>query len=183
VSYSVASIVKNGFIVTTTVTLVACASMTEHECRKADWQAIGIRDGLNGEPESKIDDHRQVCSKIGIVPNDSLWLGGRTQGVLNYCTANGAWNAGIANRVYKGVCNYHDESTFLRYHNAGLAVWRAEYEISKNRDEIVRLDGELRKATKDEDRKRFQDDISRHERERDRLIVLLTVLELAGPPR
>lgn len=177
------SIAKSGFILIMTIILIACASMTEQECREADWRAIGMRDGLSGETVQKIDDHKKACGKIGIFPNESLWLDGRVQGISTYCTANGAWNAGLANRVYKGVCINHDESTFLRYHNAGLAVWRAQYEISKNRDQIVRLDAELRKATKDEDRKRLQDDISRHERERDRQIVLLTVLELAGPPR
>lgn len=87
------------------------------------------------------------------------------------------------NRVYLGVCANQDEPTFLRYHRAGLAVWRARYELSQNRDLRVRLDGELKKASKDEDRKRIRDDISKAERDRDRLLVMLTVLELAGPPR
>ena len=164
--------------------LSGCASMTEDQCRQAQWQDVGLQDGLGGERETKILEHRQACSKIGIFPDEQRWLTGRAQGLASYCTANGGWTAGLANRVYLGVCADRDEPTFLSDHRAGLVVWRTRYELGENRDALVRLDGEMRKATSEDQKQRIREDVARHERERDRLILLLTSLELAGrPPR
>lgn len=166
-----------------TTMLAGCASMSEQDCLKADWLAVGLKDGRQGTALDEITSHQESCAKTGVVPDTAKWRTGHAQGLLSYCTPNSGWNAGVANNFYHGVCAGLDEPTFLRHYRAGQAVWQARRDLSRNRSTLNRLEDELKKATKDDDRKRLRDEISRAERERGRLTALLVGLELAGPPR
>ena len=163
--------------------LAGCASMSQGECERADWQRRGLEDGRGGYALSMLDEHRSACRKVGIEPDAQRWRLGWSEGIKAYCTPNSAWNAGVNNRFYLGVCADLDEATFLRYFRAGELVYRARQELNQNRGRISKLEDDLKKATKDEDRKRLRDELGRVERERTRLTTLLVTLELAGPPR
>lgn len=170
-------------LVGTAVGLMGCASMSPRECQTADWYQRGLQDGLDGETSQRLGEHQEACSKAGVVPDGVRWQAGRQEGLKSYCTPNGAWVAGLANAGYRGVCADRDEPTFLRYHRAGTEVYRARQDLSQTRSRINQLEAELKKATKDEDRKRLRDDIGRAERERSRLTAVVLALELSGAPR
>lgn len=163
--------------------LAGCASMSKSECEHADWQRRGLEDGRAGYPASYLADHRDACGKAGIEPDAQRWRLGWSEGIKAYCTPNSAWNAGVNNRYYNGVCADLDEATFLRYHRAGQLVYRARQELNQTQSRMSKLEEDLKKATKDDDRKRLRDELGRVERERTRLMALLVTLELAGPPR
>lgn len=163
--------------------LAGCASMSEQQCRQAQWQNVGLKDGREGATSSRLDAHREACAKVGVVPDAQVWQSGYEQGLQSYCSPNSAWYAGLANSTYYGVCAPYDEATFLRYHRAGRLVWQARQDLSRNRSQMTRLEEGLKKATKDDERRRLQDELGRAERERNRLTALLVTLELAGPPR
>lgn len=163
--------------------VAGCASMSKGECQSADWQSRGLSDGRAGASPGRIQAHREACAKAGITPDEARWRAGWAEGVKAYCTPNSAWNAGVNNATYYGACTDLDEATFLRYHRAGQLVYRAQQEINQNKSTTARLDDELKKATKEDDRKRLRDELQRADRERVRLLALLVTLELAGPPR
>src|SRR5690606_13231192 len=52
--------------------LSGCASMTPEECLHADWYEKGMQDGLRGQPRAYVEDHREACGKVGVVPNAAL---------------------------------------------------------------------------------------------------------------
>jgi hypothetical protein len=49
--------------------LSGCASISADECRSANWQDIGIRDGANGQPEEYLIQHSTACAKVGVTPD------------------------------------------------------------------------------------------------------------------
>lgn len=163
--------------------LAGCASMSKTECQSADWQLAGLADGRSGLPPDYINSHQEACAKAGVTPDVPRWRVGWTEGVKSFCSPNSAWNAGLRNATYYGVCAGLDEATFLRYHRAGQLVYRARQDLSKTQAEVTKLEDDLKKASKDEERKRLRDDLHRADRERARLTALLAALELAGPPR
>ncbi len=160
-----------------------CASMTQDQCRHADWAERGQRDGREGYQLSRIDEHREACAKVGVSPDSARWQWGYAQGLRAYCSPNSAWNAGLANRYYAGSCALHDEDGFLRHYRAGQALQRARQAFSRNQSDVEKLEVDLKKADKDEERKRLREQISRLDRERQALRRQLEALELTKPPR
>ncbi|MDH3265262.1 MAG: DUF2799 domain-containing protein, partial [Paracoccaceae bacterium] len=49
--------------------LAACASLTEEECRTADWVRIGVRDGAEGRGTDHVEAHRRACAGVGVSPD------------------------------------------------------------------------------------------------------------------
>lgn len=163
------------------ILVAGCASMSQDQCRHADWTERGQRDGREGYKLSRIDEHREACAKVGVSPDSARWQWGYSAGIREYCAPNSAWNAGLANRYYAGSCALHDEDGFLRYYRAGQALHRARQEFNRNQSDIERLEAELKKADKDEERKRLREHIGRLDRERQALRRQLEALELTKP--
>lgn len=160
-----------------------CASMSEQQCQTVDWASQGLADGRAGQPASRIQDHREACAKTGVAPDEARWRGGHSEGVRSYCTPNSGWTNGVNNYTYRGACAGLDEGTFLRYHRAGQLVYRARQDLSQAQSKASRLEDDLRRASKEEDRRRLRDELQRVDRERGRLTALVVTLEAAGPPR
>jgi hypothetical protein len=60
----------------------ACASMSESECRSADWYALGERDGILGL-QARIDTYAFQCQRYGVPAAsdrylDGYWIGNAT---------------------------------------------------------------------------------------------------------
>jgi hypothetical protein len=163
--------------------LTGCASMSKSECEQADWQRRGLEDGRAGQPASHIRNHREACGKAGIEPDEPRWRAGWSEGLRSYCTPHSAWNAGVNNRHYAGVCADLNEAVFLRYHRAGQLVYKARQDMTQTENRLNKLGEDLKKASKEDERKRLRDEMARVERERTRLMALVVTLELAGPPR
>lgn len=115
--------------------LGACASMSEKECLSANWKDQGYRDGRNGQPLTRVEDHREACSKVGIMPDTQQYLAGRAVGILEYCTPANALQEGRRGRGYRNACPMHLERDFLAYYELGYQVYQAEQRVdSLNRD-------------------------------------------------
>ena len=61
-----------------------CASMSETECRAADWQKIGEYDGNVLGLRSRIDQLVDQCKAYGVVPNEEQYLAGWRYGYAEY---------------------------------------------------------------------------------------------------
>lgn len=172
---------RAGLLLAACLALSGCASMSESECKVADWLRIGQRDGAQGRPESRLADHAEACGKVGIQPDAVQYRRGWDQGVASYCTPDVGWREGLAGRSYHGVCRGRGEAEFLRYHRAGSEVYRVEQAISSNHGEIDRLEEQLRKARTDEERKRLRDRLRVLDREQAQLRQQAASLRSFGP--
>lgn len=135
------------------VLLSSCASMSEQECLTANWLDQGFRDGRNGEPLTRIEDHRQACAKVGIRPDQRLYFKGRDQGILLYCTADNAIQEGRLGRAYRNACPAHLEHRFLLAYEQGKQIYDVEQHIEKLNTESKQLEQALRK---EEDRDQYR---------------------------
>ena len=60
-----------------------CASMTESQCRSANWYEQGQSDGLLGQ-QAKIDTYAYQCRQFGVQPAEKDYLAGWTDGYAEY---------------------------------------------------------------------------------------------------
>jgi hypothetical protein len=162
--------------------LGACESMTEDQCRSANWLERGRSDGRRGEADSYIDAHRQACAKAHIVPDARLWHQGWAEGVRSYCTPTVAWQRGLENRSYYGACRDLDEAGFLRWHRAGKDAYDTRQERDKRRRDIDEAEAALKKADTDEQRQALRRRIRQLDVEEGRLRRLLEA-QMNGAPR
>lgn len=161
--------------------MAGCASMSESECRRADWYEAGRRDGNAGQPESRLADHRKACEKAGIWPDGERWLTGWRETVRNYCRPTVAWQAGSTNQTYLGACRDINEGEFLRWYQAGQDVYRTRQQRATNQQRIEALEAQLKKADKEDERKLLRERIRDLDTEQARLRRLLDNLERGAP--
>lgn len=161
--------------------LAGCESMSEGQCQRTDWYQRGQFDGNMGEPEARLEAHRQACAKAGIVPDAARWRQGWLEAIRGYCTPRWAWQIGTENRSYRGACRDFDEAVFLRWYNAGKDVHKTKSEREARQREIERLEKDLQKAQKDDERRALRERIRRLDEEQGRLRRLLDA-QLTGAP-
>lgn len=136
--------------------LSGCASMSPEECRTADWHEKGVRDGLHGEPRAYIEEHREACGKVGIVPNAALWERGRSEGIRQYCTPENGLNEGRRGASYQNSCPPELEGAFLDRYRAGRRAHEAEQRVERLSNEQRNKEYELDRAKDEKDRERLR---------------------------
>jgi hypothetical protein len=161
--------------------LGGCASMSEDECRLADWRRIGTDDGAHGYTDARLAEHAQACAKIGIQPNAALWRAGWDQGIWMYCTPQVGWNEGLAGRNYQGVCRGRNEEPFLQAYRAGSEIHRVQSRIDDTYRELQRLQQQLAAAPNDEARHRLRERMRHLDFELSQLRMSLGQLQLNTP--
>jgi hypothetical protein len=103
--------------------LAGCATLSEQECRAADWDAIGRADGANGEPAGRFDGHRKACARHGVEPQEAAWRAGYAKGLEGFCTPSGGYVAGRDGRAHRQACaGQPHEEKFLQAHRHGQEV-------------------------------------------------------------
>ena len=141
-------------LVAAAVLVSSCASMSEQECLTANWLDQGFRDGRNGEPLMRIEDHRQACAKVGIRPDQKRYFQGRDQGILHYCTPDNGFQEGRLGRQYRNACPAHLEYRFLQAYEQGKQLYDVEQDIEKLNKEANQLEQSLSKED-DKDKRRY----------------------------
>lgn len=161
--------------------LAGCESMTEDQCRRADWLQQGERDGQQGQPPGRIDAHREACAKTGVAPDAMRWQQGWRRGVVSYCTPRVAWHEGARNQSYHGACRDLDEANFLRWHRLGEDIYKARAQRDNIQKDIDKAEAQLKKAEKEDERKHLRDRIRNLDQDKARVRRLIETLELGAP--
>lgn len=112
--------------------LVSCATLSEDQCRNADWHALGVNDGAKGRDASFVENHAEACAKYGIAPDEAAWLAGLQEGQRLYCTPVNAYETGREGLALRPVCT----SSELQAMQAPYARGAHYYNISRRMDEI-----------------------------------------------
>ena len=119
------------------LSLQACGTLSERECRDQDWYGIGADDGYDGAPAAKIDAHREACAEFGIEPDAEQYEAGRRDGLVHYCTVLRGFEIGREGLPYGGGCPAGSDREFLRGHDLGRRFYAVD-------QELARIDGDLR---------------------------------------
>lgn len=164
---------------TNTLWLSACATLSPEECQTARWNQIGEQDGALGKP-SQIAQHFKACSKVNIIPNQSLYESGYQQGLKSYCQPVTIYDAALMGKGSYSVCPSHQHAQLRPFYNTAHQF----YEATKKRDAFYKeldryqdylLDNKLSPETRNtyikklRDLKREQDRIDREYDYADRL--------------
>lgn len=152
--------------------LAGCATMSEDECRSADWYDVGLRDGLDGKPASLLRKHADACAEYGIQPGGPRYQEGRAEGLRRYCRLENAFESGLDGRKYQGVCPPDVDFSFRRYNEAAYEVYQLRRDIDAAHNEIDTMERRLDdKKLSDDKRADLRRDIRELERKLDRLRI------------
>ncbi len=112
-------------------TLVAgCASMTEEQCRDANWLALGHADARNGEMPEFGSKRVRSCSEKGVAGNEGEWRRGWEQGRREVCTPGNAVAWAQRDRDYTpGFCPPELEPAFMSVYVPARDRYRFEKRI------------------------------------------------------
>ena len=64
--------------------LTGCSSLSEQECRSANWQALGERDGGVYGMRPRIDQYTEECRAFSVAPAENEYMAGWTYGYAEF---------------------------------------------------------------------------------------------------
>lgn len=160
----------NPVIIVLSLALVSgCSTLSEKECRTADWYHLGVRDGQQGERANLLDDHRESCKQYGISPDEHRYHSGRTEGLKQYCRLDNAFRLGMNGTGYTGVCPMEVDAEFRRYNAAALDVSNSRKKIEEIDRNLSHKEHELgEKDTPEKEKIRLRAEVRDLDRMRDR---------------
>lgn len=132
--------------------LSGCQTMTADECKYANWNDIGLRDGLSGQPISMLTERVDDCTKAGTRVDTAVYQAGREQGLQSFCRLENAAPLGLSGTAYEGVCPARVDVEFRYRYQKGYAVYELRKQVSELDSRGERLQGRLREADRDEDK-------------------------------
>jgi hypothetical protein len=88
--------------------LVSCSTLSEKECKSADWSTLGHSDGSKGYKLSRLNKHNKACSEYGIQVNATAYKDGYKSGLKSYCEIDRALQLGLDGKSYKLLHLYGD---------------------------------------------------------------------------
>jgi hypothetical protein len=165
------------------VLLTGCQSMSESQCRVADWGRVGFNDALQGVSESRLANYAEDCGKIGVQPDKRAYRSGWDAGIVKFCMPVNGWRQGVEGHSGKeslctGQPGYAQFSSNLY---AGLQVYNTTEQIRRNDYEIHRLQDKLEKAKDDGERKNIRRDLANLDHDQYRLRQQLSRQQLLAP--
>jgi hypothetical protein len=119
------------------LTLGACSTMSESECRTLDWRTIGYEDGVAGYPGDRIGVHRKACAKYGVGTDLSAYQSGRDDGLREYCQPTNGFRVGSRGNEYAGVCPAPLEPAFVSAFEAGRRMFELEQRASSTAHQLA----------------------------------------------
>lgn len=125
------------------LTVQGCATLSKSECRKADWQIIGLEDGSAGRPVSYISRHRKACAEHGVKPNLEQYQRGHADGIGLFCTPRKAFELGNAGRSHQDVCPVELRDAFRAAYADGQEVYTARKALNEAKNRVESAQAEL----------------------------------------
>jgi hypothetical protein len=111
-----------------------CATLSEGECKTADWQEIGRKDGSKGYTRARLHKHYEACAEYKVEPQADRYYAGRDAGLKQYCTPRKGFDEGREGNRYRGVCPPDLERGFLAAFSKGEMI----HEIDTNIESVER---------------------------------------------
>jgi hypothetical protein len=114
-----------------TLLTAGCATLSEDECRVADWRVIGLADGERGRGPGFVAQHASACAEIAVVPDAEAWERGRQDGLRAYCTPANAYALAARGGGLNPVCGGFEPGPLAAADAEGREVWRAEQRLRR----------------------------------------------------
>lgn len=118
--------------------LSGCHTLNRQECESADWESIGLRDGLEGAALTRFNKHREACDRFDLPTDRESWVLGRQKGLKTYCEPVNGFYVGRVGKAYHGVCGA-DAVEFREYFRKGKWLYDMESVLDSVESEIDNL--------------------------------------------
>jgi hypothetical protein len=109
----------------------ACGTLSEKECRRADWNGIGLSDAQHGYAITRIADHEQACSKYQVIPDLAAYTSAHARGVTRYCLPSVGFQEGRKGRGYAKICPLDSGPPFVDAYSRGYDIYRIQNDIDE----------------------------------------------------
>ncbi len=164
--------------------LGGCASMSESECKTANWGQVGFNDGANGVRPNRIAEYAEDCGKIGIKPDANAYRAAWDQGIQRYCTPQRGWADGQQGlRDKSGVCRGLPlEIQFEQALAMGLQVWDTRQRMSSIESQSRSAERDLAKETDERKRAAIRARLRQLDFDMSRLRSTLATQQMWQPP-
>ena len=141
--------------------LSGCAVMSVEQCKNANWEDIGEKDGAIGK-EPRLDKYYSSCQKADITPNQALYEKGYKQGLSYYCRPESIFYEAMAGRGHYQVCPIEKRDVLRSYYQVANEYYQANSEFERTQNDIgyylKELDRkDLTLAVRDKYKKRLYD--------------------------
>ncbi len=118
------------------VVVTGCATLSEDECRYADWTQIGFEDGARGKGVLMLAQHRKACAKAGVTPDWQSYKEGHMKGLIRFCTYRNGLNLGERGGKHPDFCPGETERDFNRGYDHGRARFE-QHKIIQNLSQSI----------------------------------------------
>ncbi|HJV43600.1 DUF2799 domain-containing protein [Caulobacter sp.] len=145
------SVAIGAFVAVAGLVTASCATMSQEECLRGDWRAVGYDDGASGHAMSRIDEHAKACLKTGVTPDIRLYAQGREEGLVRYCTEANGFRVGREGHSYANVCPAPVEGEFLGGYADGERVHAAESRLESAQSDLSGADSRAEKRARQAD--------------------------------
>ena len=138
-----------------------CASLSETECRSANWKEIGYADGSKGARAKRADEHASACAQHGLSMDREAWAHGYERGLELYCTPENALQLGLHGGDYSGACPPVSELGFTSHWRAGRVVWEQRQRVAQLAERRRQLEYAYQNAEGDQQRYNVRVELAR----------------------
>ena len=137
-------------MVTATMLVTGCATMTAEECMVADWYRLGQQDAMAGRTTSYLGNRAGDCTEAGHPVDEVAWYAGYERGLEHYCTIDNGFRQGVEGQRYNRICPPELEAAFLDGYDLGASIHRLQGQVNSLRQELDTVTGELRKLERED---------------------------------
>ncbi len=139
--------------------VASCQTMSIEECQVADWQNVGRQDAEAGRTRDYFDQHLKSCERSSVTPDQTTWMTGYQEGLVEYCTPQNGLTEGQAGRTYDNICPpetaegfQHAYKVGRRHYDAASWLRGIDTDIRVAHNAIATIDREI-EATDDPEEK------------------------------
>ena len=127
-----------GLILSTALVMSGCATLSEEECRAADWQTIGFEDGTVGKPIGQIGRHREACADHGVPVDLAAYKEGHAEGMVIFCQPGSGFELGNRGGRFNDDCPVDLRAEFYAAYEDGYRAFKLRREVQNSLQDIQR---------------------------------------------
>lgn len=132
-----------GLMLSATLVLSGCATLSEEECLAADWQTIGFEDGTVGKPIAQIGKHREACADHGVPVDLTAYKEGHAEGMIVFCQPGSGFELGNRGGRFNDDCPVDLRAEFYAAYEDGYRAYKLRREVRNSLQDIQRYQQSL----------------------------------------
>tara|TARA_B100001971_G_C18268046_1_gene596641 strand:- start:79116 stop:79721 length:606 start_codon:yes stop_codon:yes gene_type:complete len=115
---------------------LSCASLNKEECKSANWEKLGIKDGSRGLYEPRNESYQKDCKEFGVKVNNEEYMQGFNEGLARYCTFKAGFDLGLKGKNTHYRCE-KVSTDFKKGYQKGFLEYRENLRKKEAREHAI----------------------------------------------